>query len=661
MADQYFANKDVKEIGACIMERVEQYYRSVLVSQRIQIWRDIYKQYYAGYYSGGQIEAAGKKRNKRKISVNHFRNILQHVQVLTTNQRPSFEPRATNSDYKTYAQVILAKSLLSDYYMSQMKLEDHFNSCIEYGVLLGEGWLYIEWDDQIGQEIVIEGGEKMHVGDLRFETFGPLDVIRDITKPKLDCHDWFILRRTINKYELAAKYPDWEKEILDQPPYWTQGIDRDLIILERDTTNTSNSDEIALYTFLHKRTSACPDGRLVHLCADNVIPFDGPLPYNDFPLVPLLPDVQKGSPFGYSISYDMLPVQKAYDVIESSILTNQMAFGVQSIKSEKGAGVSVTEISEGLNLLEYNDGMKGPEAINFTSTPAEIFNHKNELVKEMESISGVNSVARGSPESSLRSGAALALVHSTAIQFNKGLQRAYIRMLEETGSAIINILKRYADTGRVAAIAGISNRSYLKEFKGDDLQDIDRVIVDVGNPITRSTAGKVNMAEMLAERGLITNIEQFKQVLETGDIKPAMEGDIAENMLVKSENERLSRGEYVLVVDVENHRLHITEHKTVLASPEAKDEKAVVEATLDHIYQHLNSLATAPPDLLMLLGQQPIGQGMPPGAPPEGEQKPGGAQPKGEEPQEGEAQEAGMPNMPTNAMTGQTYNPQEGA
>ena len=659
MADMYFAKKDVKEIGPCLFERIEQYYRSILTTQRIALWRDIYKQYYSGYYSGGSIETVGKKRNKRKISVNHFRNILQHIQILTTNQRPAFEPRAVNSDYKTYAQVILAKSLLSDYYMSQAGLEDYFNTCIEHGVVMGEGWLYLEWDENIGAEKIGKGGEKYHVGDLLFRAFSPLDVVRDVTKPKLEEHDWFILRRTINKYELASKYPDWEKEILDQPPYWTSGNDRDLVILERDTTTASNSDEITLYTFLHKRTTACPDGRMVHLCADNVIPFDGPLPYNDFPLVPLIPETQKGCPFGYSVSFDMLPIQKAYDVIESSILTNQMAFGVQSIKSEKGAGVSVTEISEGLNLLEYNDGLKGPEPINFTATPAEIFTHKNELVQEMESISGVNSVARGQPESSLRSGAALALIHSTALQFNKGLQRAYIRMLEDTGTAIINILKRYADTGRVAAIAGISNRSYLKEFSGDDLNDIDRVIVDVGNPVTRTTAGKVNMAEMLAERGLIRSIEQFKQVLETGDARPVTEGETAENMLVKSENERLSNGEYILVVDVENHKLHINEHKVVLASPEAKDQKEVVEATLDHIYQHLQSLATAPPDLLMLLGQQPIGQGMMP--PPGEEQQEEQGAPGGQEPPTGQPMEAQMPSMPTNPMTEQQYSPEEGA
>ena len=43
----------------------------------------------------------------------------------------------------------------------------------------------------------------------------------------------------------------------------------------------------------------------------------------------------------------------------------------------------------------------------------------------------------------------------------------------------------------------------MKEFTGDDLTSVNRVIVDVGNPLARTTAGRVEMAEQLLQMGVI--------------------------------------------------------------------------------------------------------------------------------------------------------------
>jgi hypothetical protein len=106
----------------------------------------------------------------------------------------------------------------------------------------------------------------------------------------------------------------------------------------------------------------------------------------------------------------------------------------------------------------------------------------------METISGINSVTRGQPEASLKSGNALALVQSMAIQFISGLQQSYVKLIEQVGTQLINNLKDYAKAPRVAAIVGKNNRTELKEFIGDDLQAINRVVVDMGNALSRCLA-----------------------------------------------------------------------------------------------------------------------------------------------------------------------------
>ena len=177
-------------------------------------------------------------------------------------------------------------------------------------------------------------------------------------------------------------------------------------------------------------------------------------------------------------------------------MTNQNAFLVQSLYVPRGADISVNTLGEGMNIVEGN---AKPEPLQMSATPAEAFEFLKEIVQSMETLSGVNSVARGNPEASLKSGTALALVQSMALQFMSGLQQSYIKLIEDTGSSLIQILKDFAAAPRVIAIVGKNNRPLLREFTGESISAINRVVVDVGNPLSRSIAGRVQMAEQLLQ------------------------------------------------------------------------------------------------------------------------------------------------------------------
>jgi hypothetical protein len=246
-----------------------------------------------------------------------------------------------------------------------------------------------------------------------------------------------------------------------------------------------------------------------------------------------------------------------------------------------------------------------------TQTPAEIFNFIGQLEKVAETLSGVNSVARGNPEASLKSGAALALVQSMSLQFASNLQQSYAQLLEDVGTSVLNILRDFAKTKRVAMVAGKSSRSMMKDFTGDDLSLINRVVVDMGNPLARTTAGRINLAENLLQNKLIDNPDQYIQVLSTGRLEPMVEGKQAELLNIKAENEELSEMREVPVVITDKHEIHILEHKTVLASPEARRNPQLIAIVTKHLQDHFNILRTADPAILQLLGSQPMAPAAP--------------------------------------------------
>jgi len=334
-----------------------------------------------------------------------------------------------------------------------------------------------------------------------------------------------------------------------------------------------------------------------------------------------------------------------------------------------GANIGVTQLAGGLNVINYDPKNGKPEGLNLTNTPPEIFNFMDMLSKLGEMLSGINSVTRGQPETNLKSGAALALVQSMAIQFASGLQQTYAQLLENLGTGVVNLLKDFAKTPRMAAIAGKSKRTYMREFSGKDLANINRVQVDMGNPLARTTAGKVQIAQDLLAAGMIQDPDQYLMVLTTGRLEPLIEGKQAEIMLVRSENEKLAEGQPAQAVATDNHKFHISEHKSVIASPEARQNPGVIQAALTHIQEHIQLLRTTDPGLLVVLGQQPIAPVMPPGMPtgaPPGP-APAGGGPAGpadvmnpEPPAEQAAAKVRMPNMPKNPLSGARFNPETG-
>lgn len=284
-------------------------------------------------------------------------------------------------------------------------------------------------------------------------------------------------------------------------------------------------------------------------------------------------------------------------------MTNQNAFAVQNIYVPRGADLSISSLEGALNIIEGN---AKPESVQLSDTPAEVFKFIEMLNQAAETISGINSVARGNPEASLKSGTALALVQSQAIQFISGLQQSYVRLIEDCGTALINLLKDFAKTPKVIALVGKNNRSYLKEFTGDNISAINRVIVDVGNPLSKTLAGRVQMAEQLLQMQIIKNPTQYFQVLNTGRIDPMFEDEMDQFLLAQSENEKLLSGEPVFASVLDAHRQHIMDHRKVFSDPEMRRNPELLANAHAHIQEHINLLRGADPDLLQLLGEQPL-------------------------------------------------------
>jgi len=599
--DQYFAAKKAEDCASILLGKGESFFNllraNAYLDKMIRMWRAYHGAWGADLGYGHSIQFTGEQGELVQLQVNHFRNIAQHMYTMITANRPIMEARAVNTDYKSLAQTYVANGIL-DYYMREKHLEHCLKKAAEMAIVLGAGYVKLEWNATAGEayDVDPDTGEFTYEGELEFTNLSPFDVVVDGTKETWN-NEWILVRSFQNRYNLIAKYPELADKLRGVKSKNQSGVYR-LAVFSNDDT-----DDIPVYEFFHKRTEALPDGRYMLFVDSDIVLLDTKMPYRVLPVFRIVPSEILGTPYGYTSMFDIFPIQEGINSLYSTIMTNQNAFGVQNLFVPRGADVSISSLAGGMNIVEGN---AKPEPLQLTQTPSEVFNFLNVLVQSAETISGVNSVTRGNPEASLKSGTALALVQSMSLQYISGLQQSYVKLIEDTGTAIIQILKDFALTPKVIALVGKNNRPLLKEFTGEQISSINRVVVDVGNPLSRTIAGRVQMAEQMLQMNLIKSPEQYFQVINTGKIETMFEGEMNEMLLIKSENEQMLEGKEVLVSPLDKHRLHINEHKAVLSDPDLRRDPELVKTVLDHIEKHLNSLRETDPALLQLVGEQPL-------------------------------------------------------
>jgi len=695
--DVYFVNDEPKQTVSYLQAKAKDWFNSMTTNSYLEKIKKSWDYYHGVYYKEDHgISYGGEVGELVNIAVNHYHNIARHIHTMVTANRPAYQSRAINTDHKSQVQVDLANDLL-EYYMRQKNVEKKLKETVEKAVVLGSGYMKIEWNatkgkaydyvdpepfyDEEGNPIKDEEGNfldklgrvleriPVYEGDLEFKSLDPLNVMFDVSKDSWEDQEWVVIRTFVNKYNLAAKYPELADKILEVPTK-----DKELKRGSKvSLTSLDETEDVALYELFHKRSEASPNGKYLLYLNDDCILEDGAMPYRNLPVYRIVPSTYIGTSFGYTSMWDLMPIQQAVNSIYSTILTNQSAFGVQNVLNPEGNNLKVSEISGGLNFLDFtpvNGAPNGgaPFALNLTQTPAECFNYLQLLEKAMETISGINAVTRGNPEQNLRSGNALALVQSQALQYISGLQQEYIRLMEDVGTAIIEILQDYAEAPRIAEIVGKSNSSRVKEFSRDNLDRVQRVIVDVGNALSQTTAGRSEMAQNLIQMGLIQTPEQYFSVLNSGNLETMTEGPTKKLQLIKAENEALVSGEPLIVIAIDDHEMHIAEHISVLSDPSLRFDNDLVTRVLAHIQEHKDIQATLAPQYLdqATLAKQPPPP-MPP-APPT-MPAPGGPLPPSEVAQQADmgfnpqavqnAAQAGvqMPTPPNNPLTGEPLTP----
>jgi hypothetical protein len=681
------ADPDPAKVVAALDERVTAYYEHVDALGILHLWKAAHRAAFAGFYTGGEIGKLGKQGEFRDVEVNDFGNLHQHLFTMITSQRPAWEARTESAASQAQEQAPLGVGVADTCWLEK-GLRAQALTVADLMLRAGEAFCLKRWDPtagpiyssrpvmgEDGQPVIGEDGqpvdEPVHGGDVEFTAFHPLDVARDWSR-SADSQRWWVPRRRVNKWDLAAQFPDLADKILSAPSVLEDSLRRPLVYdLASLGKGRSEADDVWVYEGIFVRSPALPDGRLLSYVTPDCVLYDGPLPYRENPLYRAAAKELEGTAFGYSLLWDILAPQLAQNNLISTILTAASNLGLPTVWQPDGNGLKRVKVG---SVWVMQGGTAPPQVLDLMKISPELFKLSEMFQSAMERLSGVNSVVRGQVGEGLKglSGAAYAFFGARAIEFGSRFQEAYNHFLESIASGTIY---DYQDMGAgeyLVTLAGEGNAYRVQAFQGGRkpapvpgaeetpgapfIDKISKMRVQLTNPMQATTAGKQAILDYALQiPGAIQTPAQIVEVLNTGKVEPATQSTQRELENIARENERLAKGEPVQALATDRHWQHIPEHMATAASPEARANPKAVEALTQHVLsEHVPMLMEMPPALLVIQGapealvQALMASSMAPppmpGAPPVGGQDPAVAlAPPGPE-------QPGQPVMPEDPM-----------
>lgn len=615
MRAQYFAKAPPDVIASEIMAKFSEYEKWLDKSGLRHKIQELYSGFYNFDKAGGFKLTKNADGSITRVSVNHFKNLVQRLHSLTTQSKLAFTPRATNSDAKSQLQSDFAKGLL-EYYATEKSLNNVLSDSVLMSLIMLESFIYSPWNFNLGDEIAAQpndqgmidpNAEIVRSGDQEYHVLSALDCARSTTLKETP---YYIIRQRVNRWDLAAQNPTFEQEILNSS-IETKPESRLYTPFDTDATGQTDDDVTHIYTLIHNKTSAVPKGRVTVICGGKVLS-DKTMFYKSMPVSRMSSGEIFETVVGDSPATSLLGLQQAIDALSTATLSNNLNFAMQNIWSP--TAIDIQSISQGQNLVI---SAQKPEALQLTESSKETYNQIDNLKNDQQLLSGINATTRGNPDASIKTAGGQALALAQAVQFVDSIQKNYAKVAGDVGTITIHNLQEFCSVPRLAYLGGQSRASYVKEFTAEDVAAVDRVSVDLGSPLIQNVSGRYQMMQEWTQQGMVTDPKIALNFLRTGEMDSATEDDFKDKILIREENEQIRKGVLPTVIAFDIHPEHIIRHKAMAADPAIRENPEVLQVLLDHIQHHLDQQKMLDPDLAAILGLQPLpSQSMPMGPPP---------------------------------------------
>lgn len=368
-----------------------------------------------------------EKEPNRYLTVNKMRPLIDGVVGKLTQCAPdsSAVPISNNPVDLMAAD---EANYIVNHYNRKFDRETQTKERVRWACVSGTSFLKIFWDasreqvvpqmDATGAEII--GHTSMKVGDVVEQILPAFDVYFDPMAKRDDDIRWLIHAMVKPLSWFIDKYGDQGKLV---KPDGTTGANAGYVDTYLDGTNGNgrgwvppspsnlgNQDTkkqaAVVYEYWEKPSALYPSGRYI-VSTNSCLLYGGPWPYDKkdaFPFIPLRWQPRSGTPYGYSLGWDLCSLQLTYNRIYSRLVEqfeNQKDYVLAENLSGIGADAydnssdSIDDNNRIYRRINYKRGSHPPQIQRAPGIGSDLFPLLQMIEKDMMDVAGLHDVSQG--------------------------------------------------------------------------------------------------------------------------------------------------------------------------------------------------------------------------------------------------------------------------
>ena len=541
--------------------------------------------------ANAELQFVGKDQQYALFRVQLARRFIHQRKMMAKDQRPSFEGTATTNDVPSLAEVNISTRAIQ-YLTTEAKLEQEANGALGALCNYGMGGILSGWDYHAGDdvpakepEIGVDGNPVQlpviddqgnpvakpdpETGELVQQTQTQM---RDVQKPsgapkfkKLypwqivfepyieQDHTSIITKTPVNKFELAAKFPELWDRIVGLSIDDEMGDDA---LFAWGGANAVGSHTVVLRQYFEKSSEIVPGGRWAGYVQD--VPLWGvdeivPCPLKKgLPVKIMVGPRYDGTGFGYPESGDLLSLQTVINEIVSMMVTNMQKRGNANAYKRDDVQIDLESWSNGGGLHDIPAGAEKPE----WDEPPEIGSLAQYglefCLEQARGMLGSNSVTEGNPTANISSGAFGVLMVNVAQRYVSDIQEAYDTCLVEAANDALELARNNAENGFWAEIAGIGDAPYTQIITNSQLKSLKRVKLVRKSPVLSTFMGVLEVFDRTVGLPKRERADAMEMLLNS-DTSSFAERDQAARIRIRKENEQMLQGTVPPVASWDDH------------------------------------------------------------------------------------------------------------
>lgn len=511
-----------------------------------------------------------------QVLVGHLYDLTEQRVSRLSTYKPAFDVAPTHNEESDRITARLMKPVL-DAIARNNNLDFLVQDIQRWASIFGEVFCSVDWNKNLGDKD--EKGNP--IGDVEIKIKDPYFVFYAPNRNWKDVPFFTEVHEILHIEEARAKYK--------------------IPSLQTDNTSTVYSfspdyeamkagDEIVIYRVVYKPSEYLPNGLIFKVAGKQILELEYEnyaWSHNKLPYVRHTDIDVPGRVFPISYYNYLIPLQHTYNKLTALINRNISLTAHPKWMAQKGS-VDMKALGNTASIALYNPGAPKPELAVFNSVPQDVFNFRSDMRSEMQTISGVQGVSRGSPPPGARAASMLKFYEEQEVQRSSTQIMKHNEMIRDIVTMAGGIVgDRYPEAPeRLIRTVGKSNRYKIMRLTEVKISSNYDIIIQNSTGFSESKSGRIEEIGFIQQNvpGLLKP-QQIADILEIA--QPQKAYDIMTSALNRAEEENSDFMDGMVVGAPEVSDDHFTHWDTHVIFMQSETFRRLPKRYKDNFIQHV--------------------------------------------------------------------------